>query len=199
MSERAASGESTIRCVTIGLITRPATTADVPALVALVNSAYRGDSSKVGWTTEADLLDGQRVDVEGLTETIVRSGTVILLHERDHALVACVHLERTGEDCYLGMLTIRPTAQGAGLGRQMLEAAERWALEHWSSRAIHMTVIVQRTELIAWYERRGYRRTGERKPFPYGDERFGLPRRHDLAFEVFRKPLSQTGHSPEAA
>jgi ribosomal protein S18 acetylase RimI-like enzyme len=180
------------------MITRPATTADVPPLVALVNSAYRGDSSKVGWTTEADLLDGQRVDVEGLTETIVRPGTVILLHERDHALVGCVHLERTGQDCYLGMLTIQPMAQGAGLGRQMLEAAERWALEHWSSRTIHMTVIVQRTELIAWYERRGYHRTGERKLFPYGDERFGLPRRDDLAFEVLRKPLSQTGHSPEA-
>jgi ribosomal protein S18 acetylase RimI-like enzyme len=176
----------------IGLITRPATTADVPALVALVNSAYRGDSSKAGWTTEADLLDGQRVDVEGLTQTIARPGNVILLHERSDVLVACVHLERTDEEnCYLGMLTTRPTTQGAGLGRQMLEAAERWAVKHWSSRTMHMTVIVQRTELIAWYERRGYRRTGERKPFPYGDQRFGLPRRDDLAFEVLRKSLSQ--------
>jgi ribosomal protein S18 acetylase RimI-like enzyme len=177
--------------VTIGLITRPATTADVPALVALVNSAYRGDSSKTGWTTEADLLDGQRVDDDGVTETIARPGNVILLHERDHQPVACVHLERTGEDCYLGMLTIRPTMQDEGLGRRMLEAAERWATEHWSPRTMHMTVIVQRIELIAWYERRGYRRTGERKPFPYGDERFGLPRRDDLAFEVLHKTLSQ--------
>ena len=175
----------------VNVITRPATTAEAAALVALINSAYRGDSSKAGWTTEADLLDGQRVDVEGLTETIARPGNVILLHERDHAPVACVHLERTGEDCYLGLLTIRPTMQGEGLGRQMLEAAERWAIDHWSSRTMHMTVIVQRTELIAWYERRGYRLTGERKPFPYGDERFGLPRRDDLAFEVLRKPLSR--------
>jgi GNAT superfamily N-acetyltransferase len=180
------------------LITRPATIADAPALVALVNAAYRGESSKAGWTTEADLLGGQRVDVDRLTETIARPGNVILLHERDHVPVACVHLDRTGEDCYLGMLTIRPTMQGGGLGRQMLEAAERWAMEHFSSRAMHMTVIVQRTELIAWYERRGYRRTGEREPFPYGDERFGLPRRDDLAFEVLRKPLwQQTGHPPE--
>jgi ribosomal protein S18 acetylase RimI-like enzyme len=177
--------------VTIGLITRPATTADVPALVALVNSAYRGDSSRAGWTTEADLLGGQRVDAEQLTETIARPGNVILLHERDHVLVACVHLERTGEDCYLGMLAIQPTSQGAGLGRQMLNAAETWAMEHFSSRTMHMTVIVQRTELIAWYERRGYHRTGERKPFPYGDERFGRPRRDDLAFDVLRKPLSR--------
>ena len=174
----------------VNVITRPAETADAAALVALINSAYRGDSSKAGWTTEADLLDGQRVDIEGLAETIARPGNVILQYERDHDLVACVHLERTGEDCYLGLLTIRPTMQGAGLGRQMLEAAERWAIEHWSSQTVHMTVIAQRTELLAWYERRGYRRTGERKPFPYGDARFGLPRRDDLAFEVLRKPLS---------
>ena len=174
----------------IGLALRPATSADAPALAALVNSAYRGDSSRAGWTTEADLLGGQRIDVEGLTETIATPGNVILLHEQDEVPVACVHLERTREDCYLGMLTIRPTSQRTGLGRQLLEAAERWALEHWSSRSMHMTVIVQRIELIAWYERRGYSRTGERKPFPYGDARFGLPRRPDLAFEVQCKPLS---------
>jgi ribosomal protein S18 acetylase RimI-like enzyme len=173
-----------------GLTTRPATTADAPVLVALVNSAYRGDSSKAGWTTEADLLDGQRIDVETLTETIATPGNVILLHLQDHAPVACVHLERTGEYCYVQMLTVRPTAQGSGLGRQLLEAAERWAIEHWSSRAMHMTVIRQRIELIAWYERHGYSRTGERKPFPYGDERFGVPRRGDLEFEVLCKPLS---------
>jgi GNAT superfamily N-acetyltransferase len=89
------------------------------------------------------------------------------------------------------MLTTRPIMQGAGLGRQMLEQAERWAMEHWSSRTMHLTVIVQRTELIAWYQRRGYWLTGERKPFPYGDQRFGLPRRNDLAFAVLRKPLSR--------
>ena len=176
--------------MTTALITRPATAADAPALVALVNDAYRGATSKAGWTTEADLLDGQRIDVEGLTDTIAKPGNVILLHEQDHVPVACVHLERTGDDCYLGMLTIRPPMQGAGLGRQLLEVAERWAIEHWSSRSMHMTVIVQRIELIAWYERRGYSRTGERKPFPYGDERFGVPRRADLAFEVLCKPLS---------
>jgi ribosomal protein S18 acetylase RimI-like enzyme len=177
--------------MTIGLTTRPAATAEAPVLVALINSAYRGDSSRAGWTTEADLLGGQRVDIVALTEMMVRPGNVILLHERNHVPVGCVHLERTGDDCYLGLLTIQPTMQGAGLGRRMLEAAERWAVEHWSSRTMHMTVIVQRPELIAWYERHGYRRTGERKPFPYGDERFGLPRRDDLAFEVLHKPLPQ--------
>jgi ribosomal protein S18 acetylase RimI-like enzyme len=171
------------------LATRPATAADAPDLVALVNSAYRGESSKAGWTTEADLLGGQRVDVEGITETIGTPGHVILVHAPEDRLEACVHLQRTGEDCYLGMLTVRPTTQGSGLGRQMIELAERWATEHWSSREMHMTVLVQRPELIAWYERRGYRRTGRRKPFPYGDERFGLPRHPDLAFDVLCKPL----------
>jgi hypothetical protein len=76
--------------MTIGLTTRPAATSEAPVLVALINSAYRGDSSKAGWTTEADLLGGQRVDVEGLTDTIARPGNVILLHERDQVPVACV-------------------------------------------------------------------------------------------------------------
>ena len=160
---------------------------DVPALVALVNSAYRGDSSRVGWTTEADLLGGQRIDVQRLAETIALPNNVVLLHEAQGEPIACVHLERTGADCYLGMLTIQPMIQGAGLGRRLLEAAERWAVTEWNARSIYMTVIVQRGELIAWYERRGYARTGEYQPFPYDDPRFGLPQRSDLKFEVLRK------------
>ncbi len=93
------------------------------------------------------------------------------------------------------MLTVKPTAQSAGLGRQMLEASERWAIDHWASRSMQLTVVVQRVELIAWYERHGYTRTGQRKPFPYGDQRFGLPRRSDLAFELLSKPLvASAGH-----
>jgi GNAT superfamily N-acetyltransferase len=173
-----------------GFTTRAATAADAAALATLINSAYRGDSSKAGWTTEADLLGGQRTDGELILEMIAAPGHVILLHERDSVVAACVHLERTGQDCYLGMMTVRPTMQRIGLGRQLIEAAEHWAIEHWSSCSMHMTVIVQRAELIAWYERRGYRRTQEHKPFPYGDERFGLPRRADLEFEVLSKRLS---------
>jgi ribosomal protein S18 acetylase RimI-like enzyme len=168
---------------------RMATAADAPALVDLINSAYRGESSKAGWTTEADLLGGQRVDLDGVAEMIAKPRSVFLVLERDHALIGSLRLERTDDECYLGLLTVHPTLQAGGLGRRLLEEAERWAAEHWSSRAIHMTVIVQRQELIAWYERRGYHRTGTRKPFPYGDERFGLPRRRDLEFEVLRKDL----------
>ena len=172
------------------LLLRPAVVSDVPALVALVNSAYRGDSSRAGWTTEADLLGGQRIDGERLTETIAASGSVVLMHELNGTPIACVQLERTNAtDCYLGMLTVQPTTQGGGLGRRLLEAAERWTVEHWQSRTMLMTVIVQRPELIAWYQRRGYARTGEFKPFPYDDARFGLPQRDDLEFEVLRKTL----------
>ena len=175
------------------MILREATAADVAALERLVNSAFRGDSSRAGWTTEADLLDGQRVDGAGLAQTIATPDHVILVAERDGELVGCVHLQRRGEDCYLGMLTIRPTAQGAGLGSRLLEAAERWAAAHWSSETVTMTVIAQRAELIAWYERRGYRRTGEQRQFPYGNPRFGLPRRPDLIFEVLRKEKLGSG------
>ena len=169
---------------------RPATDADAAAAVALVNSAFRGESSRAGWTTEADFLDGQRIDVDALTTTIATPDNVVLLHEADDALVGCVHLQRRKDACQLGMLTIRPGSQAAGLGRQLLAAAEHWAVRHWSSQSMLMQVIVQRDTLIAWYERRGYRRTGERRPFPYGDPRFGLPRRDDLVFEVLRKPLA---------
>jgi GNAT superfamily N-acetyltransferase len=175
--------------MTIEQAARIAVAADAPAIAALVNSAFRGDSSKAGWTTEADLLGGQRVDIERVAEIIAEPASIILLHEHAQELDGCVHLERTGEDCYLGMMTVSPTRQGAGLGRQLLEAAEHWAIEHWHSRSMHMTVIVQRAELIAWYERRGYERIGKRKPFPCGDERFGLPRRSDLEFEVMTKRL----------
>jgi ribosomal protein S18 acetylase RimI-like enzyme len=172
---------------------RAATSADVDALNALVNSAYRGDSSRAGWTTEADLLGGQRVDPERLTESISASDQVVLVYEVDARIDACVLLQRTGDTSYLGMLTVRPTLQGRRIGTRVIESAELWAREHWSTREMHMTVLVQRPELIAWYERRGYRRRGERKPFPYHDERFGLPRRPDLEFEVLVKTLSGAG------
>ena len=168
---------------------RQATERDVPALVALVNSAYRGDSSRAGWTTEADLLGGIRIDRERLETAVGGNGHVVLIHESDDGLVCCVALQKTGEDCYLGMLTTRPTLQGRGVGRQMIETAEAWAANRWQVRAMHMTVLEQRPELIAWYERRGYRVTTERKPFPYGDERWGLPTRNDLSFVVLRKTL----------
>lgn len=173
---------------------RPAETNEAAALATLVNSAYRGQSSREGWTTEADLLGGQRTDEAALREFLAAPpDTRLMLGARQReALLACVQLERRGETAYLGMLTVAPQRQAGGVGRRLLEAAEQTVRQRWGSAAMEMTVIAQRTELIAWYERRGYRRTGETAPFPYGDPRFGLPRRPDLHFVVLRKSLVDT-------
>ncbi|MFG3228535.1 GNAT family N-acetyltransferase [Kitasatospora sp. NPDC048194] len=168
---------------------RRATLADVPALVALVESAYRGEASKAGWTTEADLLDGQRTDPQSVTEAVEDADGVVLVAEQGGELVACCQLERRGDSAYFGMFSVRPTLQGGGIGRVVLAEAERVAREEWGVRLLEMKVVEQRADLIAWYERRGYRRTGVYSPFPYGDERFGIPRRPDLRFEQLIKEL----------
>ncbi|MFI1522390.1 GNAT family N-acetyltransferase [Kitasatospora cineracea] len=169
---------------------RTAGPADVPALVALVESAYRGESSRAGWTTEAHLLEGQRTDAAAVAELLGRPDSVVLLVERDGALAACCHLERRGPAAYFGMFSVSPAIQGGGLGRRVLARAEEWARVAWGSTAMEMTVIEQRADLIAWYERRGFARTGEFEPFPYGDERFGVPLRSDLRFAKLVKPLA---------
>lgn len=174
----------------IAPVFRPATQADVPAVVALVESAYRGESGRRGWTTESDLLDGRRTDVELVSELLVSSDSVVLLASIDGAMRACCHVERHDDSAYFGMFAVDPSWQGSGLGKQLLAEAERMAREAWHCGAMHMAVIDVRTELIAWYERRGYRRTGQYKPFPYGDERVGIPLRDDLRFEVLIKELS---------
>ncbi len=172
---------------------RDATHADIPALIELVTSAYRGEGSKQGWTTEADMLDGQRIDAEALRQDIDRPLSRVLLAERDGNLLACAHLAERDGAGYFGMFAVRPQLQGAGVGKQMIAEAERIAREEWKLPAMRMTVIDIRDELIAFYERRGYRRTGLKKPFPYGDERFGIPKRDDLRFEILEKALHARG------
>jgi GNAT superfamily N-acetyltransferase len=164
----------------------------VPAIVELVESAYRGDASRLGWTTEADLLDGQRTDAQAVTEAVTAEASVVLVDVDDGgALIACCQLERYDEGiAYFGMFAVRPGLQGGGVGRVLLTCAEDHARSVFGARTMEMTVIAQRRELIAWYERRGYRRTGATRPFPYGDERFGIPRREDLHFTVLAKSLT---------
>lgn len=159
-------------------------------LVKLVNSAYRGESSKKGWTTEADILDGQRIDEEGIRALINKEDSVILVAEDDDngQLLGCVHLEKQNDQCYLGMLTVSPILQGKGIGKMMLIEAEALA-QFWDCTKIVMTVISKRKELIAWYQKHGFRNTGETKPFPYGDERFGIPKVQDLEFVVLEKKV----------
>ena len=168
---------------------RAATPADLDAIVALVTSAYRGDSSRAGWTTEADFLDGNRIDRDVLRADIERPQSRVLLAERDGQLLACAHVSEEDGAGYFGMFSVVPGLQGGGIGKQVLAECERIAREEWNLPAMRMTVIDIRDELIAFYERRGYRRTGILKPFPYGDDRFGQPQRDDLRFEVLEKPL----------
>ncbi len=168
---------------------RAATPADIPALDALVTSAYRGEASKQGWTTEADMLDGQRIDPEVLRRDIERPRSRIVVAERGGELLACAHVAEEDGAGYFGMFSVRPDLQGGGMGKTLLAEAERVAREEWTLPAMRMTVIDIRDELIAFYERRGYARTGIKKPFPYGDERFGIPKRDDLRFEILEKAL----------
>ncbi|GKQ39334.1 GNAT family N-acetyltransferase [Streptomyces sp. A012304] len=171
------------------LVFRDAVDTDVDTLVALVESAYRGDASRAGWTTEADILEGQRTDPQGVLEIIESPDSRLLTAARDGRIIACCQLEHRGDHAYFGMFAVSPTAQGGGLGRIVLAEAERQARATWGVAEMHMTVISVRDDLIAWYERRGYRRTGRMTPFPYGDERFGIPQRDDLQFELLVKPL----------
>lgn len=169
---------------------RAATLADISALHALIESAYRGDSAKQGWTHEADLLGGQRTDAEALGEMIADPAQRIVVATSEGAPIGCVAVTDKGDGrAYLGLLTVDPALQAAGLGRALLAEAERVAGATFAATIMEMTVIVQRAELIAWYERRGYALTGERRPFHYGDERFGLPVTDALEFVVLAKAL----------
>ena len=169
---------------------RPATPEDVPALHRLVEQAYRGEAAKKGWTHEADLLGGQRTDEAALADILAHPDKTLLVSFDDDALIACVLLARQADgSAYLGMLSVDPERQAGGLGRRLLQAAEVFAAGTLKASRVEMTVIRQREELIAWYERRGYVLTGATLPFPMDDERFGLPKRRDLEFVVLTKTL----------
>jgi ribosomal protein S18 acetylase RimI-like enzyme len=171
---------------------RSATPRDADAVVALVESAYRGDTSRAGWTTEADLLDGQRTDRDEVDALLGRPDVALILACRGDArgeILGCVCVRFEAPDhVTIGMFAIRPSLQGAGLGSALLTEAERVARER-GARSAEMTVLEQRPELLAWYGRRGYGPTGETEPFPYDNPRFGLPRTQDLRFAVLAKVL----------
>ncbi|MCC6462242.1 MAG: GNAT family N-acetyltransferase [Saprospiraceae bacterium] len=161
---------------------------DIPALLPMINSAYRGESSKKGWTTEADLLSGElRTDADNLKALLEKPGAVILqLSDAEGALAGCVFLEKRGQRLYLGMLTVWPERQAQGIGKQLLAAAEAHARQQ-ECNAIFMRVLSGRSELIQWYERHGYAATGERQPYD-APPQFGVPRR-DLDFILMEKPI----------
>lgn len=161
---------------------------DIPPLMSLVNGAYRGEGSKKGWTTEADLLDGERTNEQALAAAINTAGAVILVNRDDAGIInACVYLQKQGNQLYLGMLSVSPLLQAKGIGGRLLRAAEDYAKkEH--CYIISMTVISVRHELIAWYQKHGYITTGATKPFP-ADAAFGVPKLQ-LEFLVMEKVIA---------
>ncbi|HRH49687.1 MAG TPA: GNAT family N-acetyltransferase [Panacibacter sp.] len=143
-----------------------ADTSDIPAIKNLLNSAYRGESSKQGWTTEADLISGNtRTDEATLQKTMQQPGSIFLKYTNEEGeIIACVNLQQHDNKIYLGMFSVSPRLQGGGIGKKILQAAEEYAI-HLKCISIYMSVISVRTELINWYKRYGYVDTGERKPF----------------------------------
>ena len=169
-----------------------AESADLAAIADLVNSAYRGDVSRQGWTTEADYVGGQPTDPQALARDLAADPRARLLVLRDDAgerPLGCVMLRPASDGAwYLGMLTVRPDIQDRQLGRAMLAGAEAYAKGQGASR-IRISVVQVRDTLIAWYERRGYAATGATLPFPYGDPEIGEPTREDLHFIVMEKAI----------
>lgn len=165
-----------------------ATIADAAELSALINSTYRGETSKKGWTTEADLLEGTRTSEEELISIIASSNHYLLKFIRDEKIIGSVLLIAKKEVLYLGMLTVSPELQNSGIGKQLLQAAEQLAQQLELSR-IQMTVIGIRKELLAWYIRNGYEDTGVREPFPFGEGDKALTS-EPLDFIVLEKKLT---------
>ncbi len=166
---------------------RCAAPGDAAAIVALVESAYRGESSRLGWTHESELLGGTRTSLADVAQRIAGAGSVMLVVEREGALLACCHLRQHGAICHFGMFAVAPRLQRAGTGRALLAEAERFARAEWRCDVVEMRVIDAREELLAWYLRRGYARTGVYEPIPEGPAL--LPKQSGLRFEVLRKSL----------
>jgi len=171
----------------------PITDEDVPHIVALINRAYRGSGTSIGWSTEVGYISGERTTEDLLRAELVAKPNGSLLKWNDEQggpLKGCVWLEPLADDVwYLGSLAVDPQQQKGGLGKALLSSAEQWVRER-GGRRVRMTVVNVREVLITWYLRRGYHRTGETEPFPYGDNRFGTPLRDDLSFVVLEKNLA---------
>lgn len=164
-----------------------ASPADVPALNKLVNSAYRGESSRKGWATEADLIDGTRIDEAAMLDLINDKNTTILKYTEEGVILGCVELRTENDKLYLGMLTVKPDLQAKGIGKKLMFAGEDFGRKQ-GCKKVTMTVVSVRDKLIDWYLRHGYNLTGERKPFKMPDERWGIPKQ-PLEFVVLEKNL----------
>jgi len=165
---------------------RTADASDAPAIAALVNKAYRPDPGTAGWTDESHLLAGDRISASQVAEVMARHNSVILVGLKSSAIVACVHVEKAGGNSQIGMLAVRPALQGAGIGKQMLAHAERHAVENFDAEKFLLRVVTGRLDLVAYYQRRGYRLTGCAIDFALAGG-VGIPKVPDLKIEVLEK------------
>lgn len=173
---------------------RPATEADIPLLLPLIKRAYRGDAAREGWTHEADLVADDRIDHAGLLGKISHPEGVVLIaaDSSTGAFISCCEVlhQPDTRTCYFGLFAVEPKIQGGGIGKAVMAYAEKFVQEKWGATKMEMTVIWMREELIAWYGRRGYRKTGERREFPYEELVNGEALRDDLWFVVLEKDLT---------
>lgn len=171
------------------MIFRHATHNDIPTLTSLLNRSYRGDSSRAGWTTEADLLSGKRIDEAGLIQLLNDPDSLILIAHTEDRVFATIHAHHENESVHFGLFAVEPSLQCGGIGKELLAYAESEAIHKWGVNTAIMEVITHRSELIAYYERRGYVRTGEMIAFPESDLWDKLA--NNLVLEVLAKDLSE--------
>ena len=170
-----------------GLTFRFAERADAPTIAALIESGYRGDESRRGWTTEADLLDGDRTSVAEIEAYIADPNARFIMAFECASLVGCALIKNEAGEGYFGMFAVKPALQGSGHGKQILAHAEKTVRDLWHCPVIAMTVISIREDLIAFYERRGYKRSAT-KPFPF--DREPGAKRTDFHFVVLKKTIA---------
>ena len=167
---------------------RKARPEDAEAITKLVNDAYRPTAAERGWTDESALVSGDRTSANQVKEAIARKNSVVLLSLLGEEVVACVHVEQVRGDAHIGMLSVSPQLQGAGIGKEILEYAENYAEQQFRAEKFVMLVVSLRSELLAFYRRRGYEPTGEVMDYPHSAG-VGVPKRNDLKIQVLEKAV----------